>query len=225
LIKGVIFDLDGLMINSEPLALQAWQLSLSPFGAKLTPMQYKHLIGHSRRVALDYIIEQTGISLSGEELNELFTSNMLSLIDSDQLQLMPGLLPLLDELAERKYPLGIASNSPAHYVRMVVARTGIAARFACVVSAEEVAHSKPAPDVYLEAARRLGIGPAHCLAFEDSPSGVRAAQAAGMHCVFIPNPDIDPVKLDGEVEVFPSLSDCHASLDEVLQRACLAGDR
>ena len=224
MIKGAIFDLDGLMVDSEPLAFRAWQISLSPFGAELTSLQYKHLIGLSRRVVLDYIIEQTGINLSSEELDELFNSNLFSLIDSGQLQLMPGLLPMLDELAGRGYRLGIASNSPAHYVQRILTSAGIADRFACMVSAEEVTRGKPAPDVYLEAARRLGIAPACTLAFEDSPSGVQAARSAGMYCVFVPNPDIDPVSLGEGVEVFPSLSDCLASLDEVLQHASHTGN-
>lgn len=222
--RGAIFDLDGLMIDSEPLALQALQLSLTPFGVKITPEQYRYLIGLSRHEVLDYILVQTGISVSREELDRIFTTNLFSILDSDQLQLMPGLLPLLDELAARQFRLGIASNSSVRHVRITTARVGIAHRFACMVSAEEVARGKPAPDVYLEAARRLGVEPAQCLAFEDSLSGVQAVQAAGMYCVFIPNPDLELAQLgvsfnNGNGEVFSSLSDCHIALDSVLQRA------
>ena len=226
--RGAIFDLDGLMIDSEPLALQALQLSLAPFGVEISSEQYRHLIGHSRHEVLDYIVKQTGVSVSWEELDSIFTSNLFSILHSDQLQLMPGLLPLLDGLAARQFRLGIASNSSLRHVRITTGRVGIASRFACMVSAEEVPRGKPAPDVYLEAARRLGVEPADCLAFEDSVSGVHAVQAAGIYCVFIPNPDLDLAQLgitfnNGDGEVFSSLSDCYAVLDSVLQRASRFG--
>ncbi len=219
MIKGVVFDLDGLMINSEPLALEAWQISLAPFGARLSDDQYRYLIGVSHDTSLRYIVDHIGIGIPVDEFAAIYHGNLMSVIDSDRLQPMPGLLPLLDTFAARGYALGIASNSSAEHVRRATARIGIAARFGCMVSAEEVMNGKPAPDVYLEAARQLGLAPACCLAFEDSPSGVQAAQAAGMYCVFVPNPDLDMTSLDGVEDVHPSLIACHAALDDIVQRA------
>ena len=219
MIKGVVFDLDGLMIDSEPLALEAWQISLAPFGARLSDAQYRYLIGVSHDTSLRYIADHASIGIPVDEFAAIYHGNLMSLIDSDRLQPMPGLLPLLDAFAARGYALGIASNSSAEHVRRATARIGITARFGCMVSAEEVTHGKPAPDVYLEAARQLGLAPACCLAFEDSPSGVQAAQAADMYCVFVPNPDLDMTSLDGVEDVHPSLIACYAALDGIVQRA------
>jgi HAD superfamily hydrolase (TIGR01509 family) len=218
-IQAVVFDLDGLMIDSEPLALEAWQVSLAPYGAKLTDELYRALIGLSHEVSLRLVVEQTGTTIYTEKFDREYHENLLALIDSDRLKPMPGLLPLLDDLEARGFALGVASNSTSRHVQLATARLGIARRFGCMVSAEEVPVGKPAPDVYLEAASRLGVDPARCLAFEDSPSGVQAAQRAGMYCVFVPNPDLSITSFDGVEDLYPSLTACHAVLDDVLLRA------
>ena len=113
MIKGVVFDLDGLMIDSEPLALEAWQISLAPFGARLSDAQYRYLIGVSHDTSLRYIADHASIGIPVDEFAAIYHGNLMSLIDSDRLQPMPGLLPLLNAFAARGYVLGIASNSRA----------------------------------------------------------------------------------------------------------------
>jgi HAD superfamily hydrolase (TIGR01509 family) len=137
---------------------------------------------------------------------------------------MPGLLPLIEELAGRGITLGVASNSPTAYVQEVLRQIGVEPYLAAAVGSDEVARPKPAPDVYLRCARLIGVAPEGCLAFEDSPTGVAAAVAAGAYCVLIPNPHLIPSDVSHvEVEVFASLAECHAALDDILERASRSG--
>jgi len=214
---GIIFDLDGLMINTEPLSLEAWQRCLAPYGARLTEQQYQDLIGQGHDDSIRYVIQQTGVARAYEALDRSFWEQLALLVD-ERLEPMPGLLPLLYELAGRGYLLGLASNSPIGHVRRATAKIGVTEYFTCMIGADQVERDKPAPDVYLQVARCLGLPPASCLAFEDSPTGVQAALAAGMRCVFIPNPDIEAPSLDGVEAVFHSLSALHDALDEVMSR-------
>ncbi len=216
-VQAVVFDMDGLMVDSEPLALEAWQRSLAPFGARLGDDQYRRLIGIGHADSVRYVLEKTNVALTYEELDARFWHHLFALAETADLRPMPGLLPLLDELETRGFPLGIASNSPTEYVRRVTGRIGVTGRFVSIVGADEVQRPKPAPDVYLEAARRLGVEPSRCLAFEDSPSGRQAAQAACMSCVFVPNYEFGAAAApDGKAGVYPSLEACRAALDDIL---------
>jgi HAD superfamily hydrolase (TIGR01509 family) len=215
-IQGVIFDLDGLMVDSEPLAMLAWQQFLVDYGFEMTEEQYKHTIGMSDEETSHYILDLTGISYDPQALAR--EHRRLTAMNIDEaLEPKPGLLPLLETLQGRGYPMAVASNSPVAHVRQAIAKVGIVGYFACVISAEHVTQPKPAPDVYLEAARCLGLDPRRCLALEDSPAGVQAAQAAGMRCLFIPSPDFSKSDIAAvDAPVFASLSACHEALDEIL---------
>lgn len=217
MIRAAIFDLDGLMVDSEPLGLQAWQRCLEPAGVSLTDAQYRHLIGMGHAESVQYVLEQTGAALTFAALDRGFWEHFLEVIAENELGPAAGLLPLLDDLRARGFALGVASNSPIAYVRSVIERIGVSERFEAVVGADEVRSAKPAPDVYLEVARRLGVAPSRCLAFEDSLSGRQAAQAAGMACVLVPNPDLHLTPdLAGGAKVVASLKACHTALDEIL---------
>ncbi len=215
MIRGVIFDLDGLMIDSESLALEAWQRCLEPYATSLTKEQYQHLIGTSHQRTQQLIAEMTGVELPPEASETGFWEHVLELIGQKGAP-EAGLLPLLRDLERRGYRLGVASNSPSHYVSQVLKLIGAAPYIAYAVGADAVARPKPAPDVYQQAARGLGLRPGECLAFEDSPTGAQAALASGMRCVLIPSPHIEhDIAMDG-VRVFSSLSECHAALDDIL---------
>jgi HAD superfamily hydrolase (TIGR01509 family) len=212
-IRGVVFDLDGLMIDSEPLALEAWQQCLAPHGASLTVDQYRRLIGGSHLNAARAVGEWTG--LNPETVVDGYWERLLGLIE-ERGKTMEGLVPLLDDLTARGYPLGVASNGPSDYVRRATKILDIAKHFECVFGIDDVPNGKPAPDVYLKAARCMGVPPEACLALEDSNTGAQAAIAAGMRTIFVPDPELG---LPGPAEVhaeYPSLSAFHAELDEML---------
>jgi HAD superfamily hydrolase (TIGR01509 family) len=213
-IQGVIFDLDGLMIRSEPLALEAWQRSLAPYGARMEDDEYRSLIGLNQKASVRQVILSHRLRTSPKDLDREFWSHMLALVE--KAEVMPGLFDLLQEIRRRGLPLGVASNSLLEYVLKACVGHGLADYFVCIATVDQVAHGKPAPDVYLAAARGLGLSAEACLAVEDSPSGVRAAVAAGMRCVFIPNPDLPSSSPNGAIAVYPSLLDWHDDLDRLL---------
>lgn len=215
-VQGIIFDLDGLMVDSERLGVLAWQRFLAPHRFAFTADHYRYTIGRSSAESVDYVLKLTGLDLAPEVLSRGFWDALLTII-GEQLEPMPGLLPFLEELKERGLALGVASNSPIVYVRRAMVKVGIADYFACVFGSDLVANPKPAPDVYLAVVQCLGLEPISCLALEDSPSGVQAAQAARIRCLFIPNPDFSESDI-AEVDAprYPSLSACHEALDDIL---------
>jgi HAD superfamily hydrolase (TIGR01509 family) len=212
----VIFDLDGLMLRSEPLAFEAWQRSLAPYGARMEDDEYRSLIGLNQRASIRKVIRGHRLRTSPKDLDRDFWSHMLALVE--KAEVMPGLLDLLQEIRRRGLPLGIASNSLLEYVLKACVGHGLAEYFGCIAAVDQVARGKPAPDVYLAAARALGLPAEACLAVEDSPSGVRAAVAAGMLCVFIPNHDLPSSSPNGAHVVYPSLRSWHDDLDRLLPR-------
>jgi len=215
-IQGVIFDLDGLMIRSEPLALEAWQRSLAPYGAQMGDDEYRSLIGLNQKASIRQVIRSHRLRTSAKDLDRHFWSHMLALVE--KAEVMPGLFDLLREIQRRGLRLGVASNSLLEYVLRACVGHGLAEYFRCIAAADQVARGKPAPDVYLAAARGLGLPAEACLAVEDSPSGVRAAVAAGMLCVFIPNHDLPSSSPNGATAVYPSLQAWHDDLDRLVPR-------
>jgi HAD superfamily hydrolase (TIGR01509 family) len=223
-IEGVIFDLDGVMIRSEPLALEAWQRSLAPFNTQMGEAEYRSLIGVSHEDSLRQVVRRHRLGRYSGALDHAFWAHMLTLVE--EAELTPGLLGLLQELQRRGLRLGIASNSLSGYVLKACLRHGLAGYFHCIAAADHVARGKPAPDLYLAAAHALGLPAEACLAVEDSPSGVRAAVSAGMVCVYIPNADLASASPDGADLVYPTLRAWQADLDRLLpsQRDRCAGE-
>lgn len=213
--EGIIFDLDGLMVDSEKLALRSWNDLLAPAGIQLNEAQYQHLIGRGHTESVHYVIDQTGVEIPFEVLDQDFWSRLIELI-GQELDPMPGLTPLLKDLRRFDLPLAVASNSLRAYVVRALEVIGVQEYFSCVVAVDQVPNPKPAPDVYLAAAECLEASPGACLAIEDSQSGMRAALAAGMACVLIPHPDTQVEAPDGVLAVFPSLSELHNQMEGLL---------
>lgn len=217
-VQAIIFDLDGLMINSEDLAPEAWDLTLVGKGAVLSREHYEKLVGASHEETIAYVIEQTGLELEADQLDRRFWSVLLERIEVEG-EPMPGLLELLEALAERGYRLAVASNSPADYVRQALSILGLDYYFSdCVFSADQVARPKPAPDVYLRAAECLSVPPERCLVFEDSLAGVQAATAAGMRCIMVPTVEGHVAQIaNASTTILTSLEDCLPRLDDLLE--------
>jgi HAD superfamily hydrolase (TIGR01509 family) len=159
-----------------------------------------------------YVHDELGVDLSAEEINAAVVDRLVAGYRRE-LPLLPGAVEAVLALGER-WPLGLASSSNAPVIALVLEASGLDAVIRARVSSEEVARGKPAPDVYLEAARRLGADPARCLAVEDSSNGLRSAAAAGMAVVavpmraFPPAPDalaLAAVTVDGIAEVTPDV--------------------
>ena len=189
-VDAVVFDLDGLLLDSEQLWDEAREELARERGGRWHPEAQRDMMGMSSPEWSRYMHDRIGLRESPEEINRLVVERMLALYDAD-LPLLPGAVEAVERLGER-WPLGLASSSNRPLIDRVLELSGLARWFRVTVSSEEVASGKPAPDVYLEAARRLDVAPARAAAVEDSHNGIRAARAAGMAVIAIPNPHFPP---------------------------------
>jgi HAD superfamily hydrolase (TIGR01509 family) len=225
MIRAAILDLDGLMVDTEPLGLAAWQRCMEPAGFQLEHCHYCHLIGLGQQETAAYLLRVSGADWTPDELLQRFWNELLFIIEGSSLEPRPGLLMVLEKLEGAGFPLGVASNSPTGYVEHLIDKLGLVPYFSAVLGAEAVCRAKPAPDIYLEAARQLGVVPEGCLAFEDSLSGCTAALAAGMRCFFIPNADLVMTETSMICrDMFASLEECEAVLDEILRGVLPSGE-
>ncbi len=213
--QAVIFDLDGLMINSENWSLKAYRQILAPYGKFLEDQDYHSLIGMDSEASAMHITRLTGVPLHWQTLARVHWQRLIELIDAE-LTPRRGVIELVNELVDRQYPLGVASNSPIDYVEHALTAIGVRAAFRCVVGYDQVARSKPAPDVYLAVAACLGVVPVRCLALEDSPTGMRAALAAGMRCAVVPNEHLRSADFTGAYRCYDSLDDLRTDLPSML---------
>ena len=208
--KAVVFDNDGLLLDTESVWTRAERDLFDRRGLDFTPAHKRELVGTSAEIAggiLERRLAEPGRAVALiEELNELVVAELEHGVEA-----MVGARELLGELKRRGTPLGLVSNSPLAFVRRSLEIVGFGDRFDVVVSAHEVAAPKPAPDPYLEACRRLEVeaGP-EVVALEDSPTGVAAARAAGLTVIGIPS--LEGIALDEAHEIAESL------LDEVVAR-------
>jgi HAD superfamily hydrolase (TIGR01509 family) len=189
--QAVILDLDGLMIDSEPLHQRAFELLLARHGVDhmFTEDEYgRSFVGIPVKENAEWLVAHFDLKGAQEDLiaeREQIYEELLG--DPANLIPMPGLFGLLDDLSARGLPLGVASGSPRNQVDVVLRGLQIAARFRTVVAGDDVPHTKPAPDVYRRATEELGVAPARCVAIEDSVTGITAAKAAGLRAIAVPN--------------------------------------
>ena len=185
---GAIFDCDGLLADTETPDYDAWREVYEEQGLHLPVELWAQTIGtaigHDRNDWHAPLAEQAGPGYDREGVQTRRREFYSAAIE--RLTPMPGVLALLDALDEAGIPCAVASNSDRAWVDRVLAITGLTPRFRVIATADEVEHPKPAPDVYLLAAKRLGVLPEHCAAFEDSPRGLAAAHAAGLFTVAVP---------------------------------------
>ena len=213
--QAVIFDLDGLMADSEPLAEWAWNRVLSCHGHQLDGQTFRAILGMRVADSARFICERFLLPISAVEAMAERDALFLEAV-SARLRARPGLYPLLDELAARGLPLGVATSGHRQYVTLALRTLELEGRFQAVARGDEVERGKPAPDIYLLAAERLGVPPNRCLALEDAPLGVESALAAGMVCVVVPTQWTASLDFPGAYRVFPSLHEVREALDDLL---------
>jgi HAD superfamily hydrolase (TIGR01509 family) len=189
-IEAVVFDLDGVLIESEEVWDAVREAYVRERGGRYDDEIQRAMMGMSSHEWSRYLYETAGVPDEPQEINAEVVHRMLAAY-REHLPLIDGAVDAVRRLASH-YPLAVASSSNRPLIDTVLEVAGLKDYFKATVSSEEVARGKPAPDVYLEAARRLGVSPERCAAIEDSHSGIRSAKAAGMYVVAIPNPSYPP---------------------------------
>ena len=190
MISAVVFDLDGVLIQSEELWSRAREAYVREKGGRWHEAAGRTMMGMSSIEWSRYLHEELEVPLPPERISEEVALRMDSLY-RDELPLVDEAPAAVERIAAR-WPLGLASSANRSLIDLVLRRARLQPYFRTTVSSEEVPRGKPAPDVYLEAARRLRIDAQSCAAVEDSTSGIRSAKAAGMRVIAIPNPSFPP---------------------------------
>jgi len=182
---AVIFDMDGLMLDSERAILDALRAAATDHGADVDPDWWLCLIGHTE----DVCRARLGDKIGGEAADALLEDGHARYVAIAEAGVphRPGIVALLELLAAHGVPRAVATSTRSPLAQRKLAAAGLLAHFDVVCTSSDVASAKPAPDVYLLAAERLGVAPSQCLVLEDSPTGVRAALAAGMTAIQVPD--------------------------------------
>jgi HAD superfamily hydrolase (TIGR01509 family) len=190
MIEAVVFDLDGVLIDSEPVWEQVRRQVVASHGGHWAPDAQKRLMGMSTGEWASYLASDLGVGLPPETVAALVIDQMKARYASE-VPFMPGAAGAVRRLAAR-WPLGLASSSPPDLIGAVLDAAGLRDCFAVTMSTEQVAHGKPAPDIYLAVTSRLGHPPERCAAVEDSANGLWSAAAAGLQVIAVPHPKYPP---------------------------------
>jgi len=184
--RAVIFDMDGVLINSEPLWEETEIRLLKSMGAEYDPAFRDNVVGLSQVDSSKLIIHEFGLSCSYRELISRRMEILLGIYD-ERLTMFKGARELLEKLRKTGLQTALASSSPMKAINYVLSKFFLKSLFDAVVSGDCVKNGKPAPDIYMLAAEKLGIKPSECAAIEDSPKGAKSAVSAGMFCIVIPD--------------------------------------
>jgi HAD superfamily hydrolase (TIGR01509 family) len=207
MLKAIVFDMDGVIVDSEPLHFAADLLTAEDYKVRVTEDDLIAYVGTTGPDMWADLIVKYGIPDTVGGVIARQTRHKLELLAKRRMVAIPGVRELLAEARNRGLRIGLASSSPRYFIEAMIENLGIGEYFGAVVSGEEVARSKPAPDIFLRTAELLGITPGACLVVEDSGHGVRAAKAAGMACVGFVNPTSGAQDLSPADIVVKSISD------------------
>ncbi len=200
-VQAVVFDLDGVLVDSETVWDRARRAVVAESGGTWQENATRAMMGMSSREWSRYLRDELGVPLQPEVISDRVVAHMIAAY-REHLPLLPGAAAAVRGLAEH-WPLAVASSANRPVIDAALDDAGLADCFRTTVSGDEVARGKPAPDVYLEAARQLDVDPQCTAAVEDSSNGLRAAAAAGMLVIAVPNrefpPDRDALELAARV--------------------------
>jgi HAD superfamily hydrolase (TIGR01509 family) len=186
-VRSVVFDLDGLLVDTEPIFAEAARRLIVRVGRIPSPDVLRSMMGTPARQALQLLCDHYQLTHTIEELAEEGTRLFLELLGKEPAPLLPGVRELLDRLERKGLPKAIATSSSADYVERILKPHGLRQRFAFALTCDDIQRGKPHPEIYKKAAERFGHPPAEMVVLEDSPNGLRAAQAAGARCVVVPH--------------------------------------
>lgn len=208
MLKAVIFDMDGVLIDSEPVHFEANKRIMKDFGYELEYEYYKQFIGSTLSHMWQVLKEDYDIEDEIEILNKMSEQGSKDIIGKDGYIKIPGACELVEMFSSNNLRLAVASSSSTGNIEDVVSSLGIKQYFDIIVSGLDVLYPKPAPDIFLDAAEKLKVDSSECIVIEDSSNGVKAAKAAGMTCIGYINPNSgeqDLSEADYLVESFEGL--------------------
>ncbi|MER7167747.1 HAD family phosphatase [Micromonospora sp. NPDC000207] len=185
MVDAVIFDLDGVIVDSEPVWEEVRRAYVATHGGTWQPDTQRRLMGMSTGEWAEYLSGELGVRRTAEQVATEVVDEMARRYET-RVPVIDGADGVVRGIAAR-WPLGLASSSPTRLITAALAATDLTGCFRTTLSTEQTERGKPAPDVYLAVARRLGVDPARCAAIEDSSNGVRSAAAAGMRVVAVPH--------------------------------------
>jgi HAD superfamily hydrolase (TIGR01509 family) len=215
LIRALIFDFDGVILDTEGPIYQSWQEVYAANGVALPFEQWVKTVGSSNEAfhPQRYLEERLGRLLPQEVIDRRVERRVELVLEQP---LLPGVAALIDAARAAGMAIGVASSSSRDWVSSHLERLGIRDSFVCLRSRDDVEHVKPEPDLYLAALECLGVAATEAVAIEDSPNGISAAKRAGLRCVAVPNPLTASLDLSGADVLLESLAD--VTLSELLQQ-------
>jgi HAD superfamily hydrolase (TIGR01509 family) len=223
-IDAVVFDMDGLILDTEPLYKQAWQSGCRELGYELTDGTYSTLVGRPTPACERVLLDTFGSLFPLDDFRGRWPARWRESATTDGIHTKPGLMPFLDFLRGRGIPTAVATSSEAVFTEFSLGRAGLLDAFQIVVTGDQIERGKPAPDIYLEAAKQLGVDPTRCVALEDSEAGAIAASSAGMFTLLVPDWVAPSVAARRAAhQVFASLVEAHAFLSARLDVTGSAG--
>lgn len=190
MLEAIIFDNDGLLVDSEPVWDEARRTMAAEAGKGWTSDDHKAVMGVSTDEWTTYMIERLGLQMPAEAVVDQVIQRMVALYEAG-IPFLPGAVEAVT-LAAQHYPTAVASGSHPDLLAVVMQHPDLQGKFQAVVSADEIGAGKPAPDVYLAAAARLGVDPTRCLCLEDSGNGILSGKRAGMQVIAVPDPRFPP---------------------------------
>jgi HAD superfamily hydrolase (TIGR01509 family) len=211
MIKGIIFDFDGLILDTESSLVEAWQEIYDEYGLTVPLTQWAKILGQSADPpqAYEYLEAHIREEVNREELKQRRITLELEILQGEDA--MPGVRELIEESRGKALSLAIASSSEHAWVDDHLMRLGLLQSFDVIICADDVRLTKPAPDLYLRALQELGISPSETIALEDSEHGVNAARAAGLFCIAVPNAITRTAMFDHANVILETLKDVHLS--------------
>lgn len=218
--KAVIFDMDGLLLDSERPVREAWMAAMNQTGHAWDEAAYLEMLGRNERDSRAICLKNFGGEFPYDDICSRVRSILLERIGKTGYELMAGAGETVKYLAGRSVPCGVATSTAGARARLRLEQAGLLQYMRAVCGGDEVAHGKPEPDLFLLVASKLGVIPQRCLVLEDSPSGAEGAVKAGMQVLLIPDvkPPTENVR-DIALGVYASLHDCRAALDRWLDGA------
>ena len=215
-IKGLVFDFDGLILDTETPEYQILEEMFQSYGTTLPLTEWSAALGASFASfdPMVYLEKKVGRLVDQDLLYQTWKQQSLALIE--QQPLLPGVLQLIKEAQQRNLKLAVASSSPGDWVLNHLSRLGMVDFFEIILTSDNVSQIKPHPELYLKAVEALGLKPSEAIAFEDSPNGIKAAKAAGLFCVAVLNPITRQLDTDHADLVIDSLAEI--SLDKLIEK-------